>query len=90
MIGSNNKELTYYDTLSPFLNTDKYGENYKAPANYDEWMTREVFPAATAFFNYYTDPQTVYSSWSPFDKSSVSKSDTAYQYADDDPKSEPE
>ena len=52
-------------------------------------MTREVFPAAMAFFNYYTAPQIVYSSWSPFEKENNFKTDDKYQYANDDPNPNP-
>jgi alpha,alpha-trehalase len=89
MLGSDNEEIRYYDTLSLFLEADAYGENYRKPVNYDEWMTREVFPAAMAFFNYYTGPQIVYSSWSPFEKENNFKTDNKYQYVNDDPNPNP-
>ena len=81
--------LPIYDTLSPFLKSDKFGKKYKAPANYDEWMAREVFPAAIAFFNYYTNPKTVYNSWSPFEIENSPKTDIKNKYADEDPNSNP-
>ncbi|HJO93861.1 MAG TPA: trehalase family glycosidase [Victivallales bacterium] len=62
------KELDYFDTLSPYLKSDNHSTNYNPPANYQEWMAREVLPAAIAYFNYYAKPSVVYGNWSPYDK----------------------
>lgn len=33
---------------------------FPAPVDFDEWMEREVIPAAVAYYNYWTDPDLVY------------------------------
>jgi len=60
------KEVDYFDTLSPFLKADEHSRYYNSPKNYKEWLVREVLPAAIAYFNYYTEPSTVYDNWSPY------------------------
>lgn len=67
---ANNKEaFAYKETLAPYLNLepDSIKKNFKIPENYEEWLSREVLPAAIAYFNYYTEPNTLYTQWSPYD-----------------------
>ncbi|MCP4180812.1 MAG: hypothetical protein GY756_23880 [bacterium] len=61
------EELDYIDTLSPYLKSDKHVTDYTPPANYKQWLVREVLPAAIAYFDYYAKPTTVYGNWSPYD-----------------------
>lgn len=65
----NKKAFAYKETLAEYFNLepDSIKKNFKAPTNYEEWLTREVLPAAVAYFNYYTEPSTVYTQWSPYD-----------------------
>ncbi len=65
----NKKEFAYKETLAEYLvlEPDASKKNFKAPTNYEEWLTREVLPAAVAYFKYYTEPSTVYTQWSPYD-----------------------
>ena len=81
------EDIEYYDTLSPFLMADKHRNAYKPPQNYEQWMAREVFPAALAFFEYYTNPNTVYNTWSPFDAQDISTAPYKYSNVDANPNS---
>ncbi|HBM15486.1 MAG TPA: hypothetical protein DD381_03965 [Lentisphaeria bacterium] len=71
-LSDDNKNLfAYRETLGEYLSLepDAIKKSFKAPTNYEEWLTREVLPAAIAYFKYYTEPNTVYTQWSPYDSS---------------------
>ena len=51
------------ETLSPYFEAVTPG--FQAPTDFDEWMEREAVPAASVFYNYWTDPDLVYTGWNP-------------------------
>ena len=55
--------LDYRETLSKYFGA--VTPEFPAPVDFDEWMEREVIPAAVVYYNYWTHPELVYTSWDP-------------------------
>ncbi|MCP3965267.1 MAG: hypothetical protein GY750_05755 [Lentisphaerae bacterium] len=55
-------QLDYYETLDKYLRVKN--ANFKTPESYDEWLKREVLPAAVDYYNYWTNPRFDPASWS--------------------------
>jgi len=55
--------LEYKETLSRYFEAVTPG--FPAPIDFDEWMEREVVPAAVIYYNYWTDPDLMYTGWDP-------------------------
>ncbi|QSH42135.1 trehalase family glycosidase [Lentisphaerota bacterium ZTH] len=53
--------LDYTETLAEYIRTEKPG--FTAPTTFDEWMTKEVLPAAVSYYNYWTNPRFDTQSW---------------------------
>ena len=56
--------LSYTETLAPYYQAEE--PRFQSPVDFDEWMSREVVPAAVAYYDYWTDPHLCYTGWNPF------------------------
>ncbi len=56
-------KLQYLETLARYFKT-RYSD-FVPPANYNEWITREVLPASAIYFNYWAGATTYYRGWDP-------------------------
>ena len=63
--------LDYTETLSRYF--EAVTPEFPAPIDFDEWMEREVIPAAVAYYNYWTDPELVYTGWDPHTSAAAKK-----------------
>ena len=67
----------YQETLAPYLKLDD------PPTNYEEWIEREILPAAKKYFDYYTDPKTTTFGAPKNPRVAKSGGRTWYQYSPD-------
>ena len=57
-------DLKYNETLAEYIKVDD--SKFQTPTNFDEWMNKEVIPAAKVYYDYWTDPKLIYGDWNPF------------------------
>ena len=56
-------DLPYIETLAHCLYPDD--KERIVPTSYDDWMRKQVVPAATSYYYYWTDPELVFADWDP-------------------------